>query len=72
MTSNGRQYVVTTEVTVTVHDEHALFDTCAGSEQDAITALRLAVDPRALFTGIAGIEARRGAMRVRPAWPGPA
>ncbi|GAA2992749.1 hypothetical protein [Actinokineospora diospyrosa] len=68
MTSNGRQYVVTTEVTVTVFDENAL----AGGEADAAAALRQVVDPAAALAGVAGVRTGRCALRVRPAWPGPA
>ncbi|MBM7772189.1 osmotically-inducible protein OsmY [Actinokineospora baliensis] len=68
MTSNGRQYVVTTEVTVTVFDENAL----PGGEADAAAALRRAVDPAAALAGVAGVQTDRCALRVRPAWPGPA
>ncbi|WP_026421962.1 hypothetical protein [Actinokineospora inagensis] len=69
MTSNGRQYVVTTEVTVTVFDEGALR---TDPTVDAVAALRAAVDPRAAVAGVAGVSAGKCALRVRPAWPGPA
>ncbi|GAA3065430.1 hypothetical protein [Actinokineospora globicatena] len=74
MTSTGRQFVVTTEVTVTVFDEEALLgaDEPNGAGADTASALRAAVDPRAVVAGVAGVQAGRVALRVRPAWPGPA
>ncbi|SES35278.1 hypothetical protein SAMN04487818_1116 [Actinokineospora terrae] len=68
MTNTGRQFVVTTEVTVTVFDEEALL----GAQVDPASALRAAVDPGAVVAGVAGVRAGRVALRVRPAWPGPA